>query len=396
MIGMIATVLRGEGIASAMRRAAERIAEAASYTALRASAAFTAAAHVPIVNVSAAGVSPRLGGVQLQLAARLQAERALRTVALLSSGALDLSTPRRHVRRIAAFRPTTDPLSPLFEQAVREALAITGARTIHLEGTSGVPVGSVLRLRESGVEVIVSAHDFSLVSLDPHEPEIDAGRLALARELLAACKGVIFPSQFLLDRYRRLSSLPLEDAVIVEPGVAAISTRSGRPNVVAFAGSVRRHKGAQLLAELVDSPLTGIEWHVFGGGDADILRDLRRRQVEVHGYYRSGLPSLLARHHVGLVVLPSIVPESYSLTLSESWRAGAPVVAFDDGAIGERIRQHGGGWLAPAGSGAEGLAGIIGRWAAGELSSCVPATVASPEDAARRHVELYRRWGVEG
>jgi glycosyltransferase involved in cell wall biosynthesis len=396
MIGTIVKVVRGEGLASAARRGAERIAGASVHAALQAAGVFAAAGHVPVVNISVAGVAPRLGGVQTQLRNRLRAERALRPVALLSPGSLDLSAPWRHMRRIAAFAPASESLSTAFEEAVREALAITGARTIHLEGTSGVPVGSVLRLRESGVTVILSPHDFSLFSAQPHQPEIEHERLQLARELLAASSGLIFPSRFLLDSYRRLSSLPLAEAGIVEPGVPAVEIASGgRRNVVAFAGSVRSHKGAHLLPELIDSLSGGIEWHIFGGGDEKLLQSLRRRRyVEVHGYYRGALPSLLARHHAGLVVLPSTVPESYSLTLSESWLAGVPVAAFDLGAIGERIGRQGGGFLAPEESGAAGLAVVIRRWMAGEISTSVPATVASPEDAATRHVELYRRWGV--
>jgi glycosyltransferase involved in cell wall biosynthesis len=395
MIGTVARVIRGEGIASAARRGAERIEEASAHAAMRVAGVFAATPHVRIVNISAAGVAPRLGGVQTQLRNRFRAERALRPVALLSPGLLDLSAPWRHMRRIAAFAPVPESISPAFEQAVREALAITGARTIHLEGTSGVPVGRVLRLRESGIDLILSAHDFSLFSAQPHQPEVEEARLAPARELLLACKGLIFPSRFLLDSYRRLSSLPLAEAEIVEPGVPTIPiTSTGKRNVVAFAGSVRRHKGAHLLPELIDSLAGGVEWHIFGGGDEEILRALRRRHVDVHGYYRSGLPSLLARHHVGLVVLPSTVPESYSLTLSESWLAGVPVAASDLGAIGQRIGREGGGFLASPESGVAGLAEVIRQWMAGELSTSIPANVVAPEDAAGRHVELYRRWGV--
>jgi glycosyltransferase involved in cell wall biosynthesis len=93
-------------------------------------------------------------------------------------------------------------------------------------------------------------------------------------------------------------------------------------------------------------------------------------------------------------VLPSIVPESYGLTISESWQAGAAVVAFDLGAQGERIRELGGGWLAPPGSGAAGIAAIVARWKAGELTTPIPRSPATPLDAARAHVELYREAGL--
>ena len=127
-----------------------------------------------------------------------------------------------------------------------------------------------------------------------------------------------------------------------------------------------------------------------------MLRAIRRiPNITVHGYYRGdALPSLLARFGIGLVVLPSIWPETYSLVLSEAWIAGAAVAAFDLGAPAERIRRHGGGWLAPLESGVEGLGRIIEQWRAGSITTDVPRSVPTPEDAANAHVELYRRWGV--
>ena len=54
----------------------------------------------------------------------------------------------------------------------------------------------------------------------------------------------------------------------------------------------------------------------------------RLPNVNVHGYYRAGaLPSLLARYGIGLIVLPSIVPETFSLVLSEARLAGVAVVS---------------------------------------------------------------------
>jgi glycosyltransferase involved in cell wall biosynthesis len=114
--------------------------------------------------------------------------------------------------------------------------------------------------------------------------------------------------------------------------------------------------------------------------------------IRIHGYYRSGtLPSLLARHGIGLVIVPSIVPESYGLVLTEAWLAGASVAAFDLGAQADRIRQHGGGWLAPLESGAAGLARIINEC---RITTIIPTTISSPLDAAIAHVDLYRKWGV--
>ncbi len=210
---------------------------------------------------------------------------------------------------------------------------------------------------------------------------------------------MIFPSSFLLDRHRELFSLPELQGEIVEPALAGAdaSVRQGASRRgVAYAGSVKRHKGAHLLPKLARS-LAGrdMKLHIFGGGDAGLLQTLRAEpNVVVHGYYRSGsLPALLVRHDIGLVVLPSIVPESYGLTLTEAWRGGASVATFDLGAPADRIRRDGGGWLAPLDSGATGLIAIIERWLSGETAPHAGAALTSAV-VARGHVDLYIRWGL--
>ncbi|HEV7487984.1 MAG TPA: glycosyltransferase [Thermoanaerobaculia bacterium] len=420
MIRAIRKVMRGEGIGSAIRRTQERIDEAAQATALRIRGTFAGNAEVPILNVAADGTSLRLGGLQAQLVARLECERALRSVALVSPGVLDVSHPSRHTRRVSA----------QIETAIRNAIAITGARTIHFEGMHGVPLAEVLRLIDDGFEIIVSVHDFSLFCARPHLIEEPAGafcfysqdfdrchrclsqtwslprnaqrdRRALAREILTASKRVIFPSQFLLDQHRELFALPELAGVVIEPGSAGVppavlaQITSGRDarvprRAIAYAGSAKRHKGAHMLAELAQR--SGAALHIFGGGDEDLLRELRRLpNVTVHGYYRGGeLPSLLQKHGVGLVVVPSIWPEAHCLVISEAWTAGAAVAAFDLGAPAERIRAHGGGWLAPLDSGADGLESIMNEWLAGSITATPPRDIATPIDAARAHIDLYR------
>ncbi len=414
MIRTITSVIRGEGLGSAARRASERIQETVRDGALLARGAFLGTEGSAILNISAASVSARLGGVQAQLIARLRTERSMRTVALLHPGALEVSAPRLHAR----------PVSSDFESAVRRALEITGARAIHLEGTDGVPLELILRLADSGIRVVVSLHDFSLFCARPHLLELPAERFcsyshdldrcerclrrtfdltrrdqaerrARGRELLGAATGLIFPSRFLLEQHRELFSMPELQGAVIEPGVAG-SARGVAPadaRSIAYAGSIKRHKGAHLLPGIIRGDA---EWHVFGGGDENLLLAIRGvANVKVHGYYRQGrLPSLLARHGVGLVVLPSIVPESFSLVLSHAWLAGVAVAAFDLGAPAERIRASGGGYLAPLDSGADGLADIVEQWRSGRITTTIPRAIASPLDAARATVAQYQVWGL--
>jgi glycosyltransferase involved in cell wall biosynthesis len=359
-------------------------------------------------------IAPRYGGVQVQLDARLRAERTMRNVALLHPHGLDLSAPRPHTRAMRGG----------FESTIHHALELTGAKLIHLEGTHNAPLDALLRLVSSGVRLIVTVHDFSLFCARPHLIELPHERFcdystdltrcgrclafgssgaphdqlahrALGRALLERAT-LIFPSRFLLEKHRQLFDLPLRDATLIEPSVsdAAAASNSNERPAIAYVGAVKRHKGAHLLPDLIRDDA---RWHIFGGGDEDLLRALRRMpNVTVHGYYRyRDVSLLLQRNRIGLVVLPSIWPETYSLVLSEAWLAGAAVVAFDHGAPADRIRRDGGGWLAPLPDGAAGLASLIDAWRAGRAVATIPRNLPMVFDAARAHVALYRAWSSE-
>jgi glycosyltransferase involved in cell wall biosynthesis len=368
MIGTIARVVRAEGIASAIRRANERVSEAMQ---LRVKLASSGPEHTSILNVLATPPAPRLGGLQIQLNARLREERTMRDVALFYPGILEWSS---HARRVPD---------------IETALKITGARAIVFEGTSG-----------DFENAVFSLHDLTQL----HE------RLDHARAL-------IFPSAFLRDEYR-IGGLVIEPGPLIRPS-GTFSPRAGRRHSeistlapcergeggpfgsaqgklrpaegsLAYAGSIKPYKGGILLPEII-AAFPNQQWHIFGGGDEDLLRPLRR-MANAHGYYRAGeLPSLLARHNVGLVLLPSIVPESYGLTLSECWLANVPVVAFDHGAYAERIRD--GGWLVPPAEGAAGIINTVRRWLAGEITTTIPSSIATARDAALTHIALYRELG---
>jgi glycosyltransferase involved in cell wall biosynthesis len=369
MIATIVDVARSEGLRSVAVRAAERLSEAWEWRWKRLRGAVAPRPRPSLVNVLAIPPSPRHGGVAVQWNARLEEERRLRPVALFDHCTLEIGSRAWPVESIEAI----------------------GARTLIVEGA----FGDLRTLPGEGAERICVIHDFSLLSRNPHELDVDAQRCANAERWLGRARAAIFPSAFLRDAYRAV--IPRFEAYVIEPGIADVAVRASPVRSrVAFVGSVKKHKGGALIPEIVRATRGAdciAEWHVFGGGDFDLLRAVRGTTT-VHGYYRAGsLPRLLARHGIGLAVLPSIVPESFSLTLSECWSAGVPVVAFDHGAIAERIRGHGGGFLVPRDAGAEGLAECVRAWLRGATAT-IPPRVPAARDTAAAHVALYRELEV--
>jgi glycosyltransferase involved in cell wall biosynthesis len=191
---------------------------------------------------------------------------------------------------------------------------------------------------------------------------------------------------------------------VIEPGSPPSPSppdgraRGGRH--AALVGAVHVGKGALVFEQLVGEArkeLATIRWSVIGGGDAGLLRRLARLPgVSIRGYYRAGtLPRLLQSLRVDVALLLSIVPESYGLTLDECWAAAVPVIAFEHGAVGERIRARGGGLAVPLGAGWAGVLAAVRDTLDGRSGG--PAGGAPPPDvtaAARAYLRLYRELGL--
>ena len=101
----------------------------------------------------------------------------------------------------------------------------------------------------------------------------------------------------------------------------------------------------------------------------------------------------LREERVDLALLLSVWPETFSLTLSECRAAGVPVLAFEHGAIADRVHAEGGGVLVPLEEGAAGVDGALRRLLAGELELApLRGNRAEPSasQAAVERLALYR------
>lgn len=114
---------------------------------------------------------------------------------------------------------------------------------------------------------------------------------------------------------------------------------------VAFVGVVSIHKGGNILKKLIKNKNSRIRYHLFGSSELPELNKNQRNFINHGKYERDKLPQLLRENNINLVCLLSIWPETYSYTLTESIAAGIPVLAFDLGAIGDRIQENKYGWV---------------------------------------------------
>jgi glycosyltransferase involved in cell wall biosynthesis len=119
---------------------------------------------------------------------------------------------------------------------------------------------------------------------------------------------------------------------------------------IAVVGGISVQKGRDVLRNLaryIDATSAPVSIEVIGSV-ADPAQFVGIECMRVTGsYHPNELFARLAGYHPHFVFFPGVWPETYSFVLSEVWAAGYPAVAFDIGAIAERIRATGAGVVLP-------------------------------------------------
>ncbi|MCV6614921.1 MAG: glycosyltransferase [Cellvibrionaceae bacterium] len=165
------------------------------------------------------------------------------------------------------------------------------------------------------------------------------------------------PCQSVADRYRELiPALAGKDIHIIEHGlkpaliknldaVKQLNSETGDKLKIVILGSLAKIKGEEILKDSLDQLLSIADLSLLGTGESG-GRYKNMAGIEVIDHYQHDqLPAQLAAINADLGVLLSIVPETFSYTLSELWAAGIPVVATNLGAFADRVKPGQNGWL---------------------------------------------------
>jgi len=276
--------------------------------------------------------------------------------------------------------------------------------------------------RRLALPTIATLHDILFLRPDAFEPGADASPdrawLAQTADFLREAAAVLAPSDYVAELARRhIPGLEVQVVPNGSPprrGAGAVldprpSFAARRPrHVAAVLGAIGPHKGSAVLDEL-DRHLaaSGIAIVVIGYLDAQVPSGWRGESLFVHGAYQDHeVPALLHAYGARLALFPNRVPESFSYALSDLWDAGIPVLVPPEGALGERVRRHGGGWLLPPGAGAMEIAAALGeRFDAAhaedlgrvesELARGDPARVPRLDAMTRSLEALYARHSID-
>lgn len=189
-------------------------------------------------------------------------------------------------------------------------------------------------------------------------------------DALAAADEVFAPSRFVVDSFAatRGEERPIrivENAVADMGPILRPERPLGHPLRLASIGVTVEHKGFQVVIDAIrQSRIEHLSYTIFGVGlppHSNYLYEMATHAKGLQfkmagGYAPSHLPVLLAE--VDIVVVPSIVPETYSIVAREAFANGIPVIASRIGALPDAIRPDDNGWLFEPGDEA-GLAALL-------------------------------------
>ena len=117
---------------------------------------------------------------------------------------------------------------------------------------------------------------------------------------------------------------------------------------VAFLGGLVPAKGSKVALNLIREESEDIEWYAFGQiGDAELLGCKSEKFHKIGPYQREEIHDLLENYQIDLVCILPRWAETFCYTLSEAVLNGIPVLVFDIGAVGPRVKKEGYGWVVP-------------------------------------------------
>jgi glycosyltransferase involved in cell wall biosynthesis len=191
-------------------------------------------------------------------------------------------------------------------------------------------------------------------------------------DALRSADAVLAPSPYVADSFaaERGDSGPIE---IVENAVAPFGpilheeSVPGGPLRLASIGVTVKHKGFETVVEALRlSKVPRTFYTIHGVALAPLSHEMQRAADNIrgltlrlaNGFEPSHLPVLLA--DVDAVVIPSVVPETYSIVAREAFALGIPVIASRIGALPDAIRPGENGWLFEPGDAAD-LADLLRR-----------------------------------
>lgn len=172
--------------------------------------------------------------------------------------------------------------------------------------------------------------------------------------LFSYANKIIVPSnntrEEILYRYKNISVDVIEHGININKQKKPLNIDDDKEFNIAFIGTITEIKGKKIIEELIKYSQNfddNIYFHLFGffSNNSNVSKKKYKNFIDHSEYNRNNLGKLLMDNSIKLVCIFSITPETYSYTLSESIANNVPVLAIDEGAVGQRIKENNWGWL---------------------------------------------------
>jgi glycosyltransferase involved in cell wall biosynthesis len=226
-------------------------------------------------------------------------------------------------------------------------------------------------------------------------------RARLARRQLAAADVVIAPSRFVYERFRRFG--PAREKLVVLPHAVNIppATPNGLtpPIDFGFVGSIAPGKGVHVLCEAFGQLPGPSTLKLFGRSEDGKYLDTLTPSFGTRIHYEGEFEHAHIRDvfdQFDVLVVPSLVQESFSLVTLEGLALRRPVIASHVGGIPEILDHDRNGLLVPPGD-VDSLAHALARLQDVEAVRRLQAAarpVVSPDAHTRRMEDLYEAAGA--
>lgn len=214
-------------------------------------------------------------------------------------------------------------------------------------------------------------------------------RYAGAKSLLEQASAVTAPSVFLAGRIQREFGVRSE---VIRHGIAPCATgcRTGPVRSFVFVGKICEEKGVFLLIQAfcrLKDPSLSLKLY----GDGEVSRAARAAKRDP----RIRIMGAVAPERIGevyqsadCVVVPSLVPESYSFVLHEALQSGCFTVASALGALPETLTPSVNGFLCAPGS-EESLLSALRQALTFDWAHYRQTSFPSPEEETGEYQSLY-------
>jgi glycosyltransferase involved in cell wall biosynthesis len=168
----------------------------------------------------------------------------------------------------------------------------------------------------------------------------------------------VAPTASVAQRYRRLEPRLADKTInIIGHGLDAELANSLRPASeervieqdrrlrIVVLGRISPEKGGQLLSQMIEQVAEVADIWLLGAGDSGAQFSGVANTHIIWEYQKMELGDYLRQIDADLGLMLSVVPETFSYTLSELWAAGVPVLATRLGAFEDRVVEGVNGWL---------------------------------------------------